>query len=118
MIRNWDRQTGRLVTSGDHFLQGRKSTAAGVYHRLRMFFGEYFLDISQGTPWFQSILGKNPQDVAEAAIKERIITAPDVVAITDFSFDMNSQERRIVVDATVLDINSEAVRILLDEDII
>lgn len=118
MIRKWDRDAGDLATRPDHFLDGRESTAAGVYHRLRMFFAEWFLDITDGTPWIQSVLGKRPQDVAEAAIKERIITAPDVVAITAFSFDMDNTTRRITVDATIVDVNNEAVRILLDEDIL
>ena len=119
MIRHWDRSTGDIVTSGSRqFLSGKESTAAGIYHRLRMFFGEWFLDITDGTPLFQSILGKADQQTAEAAIKQRIITAPDVVAITSFAFNSDRNSRRITVDCTVLDVNNEAVRILFDEDVI
>lgn len=118
MIRNFDRSAGDIVTNGsDQFLRGKESTAAGIYHRLRMFFGEYFLDITDGTPWMQSILGKAPQDVAEAALKQRIITAPDVIAITAFSFDIDRLKRYITVDCTVIDINNAAVRFLFEGDI-
>jgi len=119
MIRNWDKDTGDLVTSGSNqFLYEKESTGAGIYHRLRMFFGEFFLDITDGCPYFQSILGKSPQDVAEAALKQRIITAPGVVAITSFAFDIDRLTRRINVDCTVIDVNNQAVRVLFDEDVI
>jgi hypothetical protein len=118
MIRKWDGTAGDIVTSGsDQFLYAKESTGAGVYHRLRIFFGEYFLDITDGTPWFQSILGKAPQDVAEAALKQRIISAPGVIAITAFSFEIEKLTRRITVDCTVIDVNSSAVRVFFDEEI-
>ena len=119
MIRNWDKDTGDLVTSGSaQFLTGRDDTAAGIYHRLRMFFGEYFLDITDGCPWFSAILGKAPQDVAEAALKQRILTAPGVVSITSFAFDIQRLTRQITVDCTVIDVNNQAVRLLFEEEII
>ena len=119
MIRHWDREAGDIRTRGSRqFLTVQDSTAHGIYHRLRMFFGEHFLDIADGTPWLQTILGKSDPQTAEAAIKQRIITAPGVVAITSFRFDSDRNTRRITVDCTVLDVNNEAVRILFDEDVI
>lgn len=116
MIRAWDRDAGDLVTQGEHFLTGKEATAAGIYHRLRMFFGEWWLDLTDGTPWFQSILGKAPQDLAEIALKQRILSAPGVISIMAFSFQSDAQARHITVDCTVLDVNNEAVRILFEED--
>lgn len=115
MIRNFE--GGDIATSGVQFLEGPEATAQGIYHRLRMFLGEYFLDVSDGTAWFQSILGKAPQDTAEAALKQRIISAPRVVAITEFALDSDARQRRLSVRATVLDVDSEAVQVLLDEEI-
>lgn len=115
MIREWNRDTGDLVTQGEPFLTGKEATAAGIYHRLRLFFGEYWLDVTEGTAWFQSILGKAPQDLAELTLKQRILTAPGVVSITSFSFQTEARARRITVDATVLDVNHESIRILFDE---
>lgn len=109
IIRRWDPSTGDIATRGTQFLSGKNAVGAAIYHRLRMFFGEYFLDISDGTPWFQSILGKKPQDTAEAVIKERIVTAPGVYALTSFSFDMDRETRKITIRASVLtDENAEA----------
>lgn len=116
MIREWNRDTGDLMTRGELFLTGKEATAAGIYHRLRLFFGEYWLDVTEGTAWFQSILGKAPQDLAELTLKQRILTAPGVVSITSFSFQADARERRITVDCTVLDANNEVVKVLFEED--
>lgn len=118
MIRNFDAETGDLVTSGAQFLNGREATASAIRARLKMFFGEYFLDIADGTPWFQSILGKAPQEIAEAALKQRIATTPGVVKVTQFSFNSDAQARRIDIDASVLDVNNEIVKIILSEDVL
>ncbi|MCE8034625.1 hypothetical protein EKK97_14070 [Billgrantia tianxiuensis] len=115
MIREWNRDNGDMATRGEPFLTGKEATAAGIYHRLRLFFGEFWLDVTEGTAWFQSILGKAPQDLAELTLKQRILTAPGVVSITSFSFTTDAASRRITVDATVLDVNHESIRILFDE---
>lgn len=118
MIRHWDRDSGDLLTSGEPFLAGKEATAAGIYHRLRLFFGEYWLDVTEGTAWFQNVLGKAPQDLAEITLKQRILSAPGVVSITSFSFATDAVTRRITVDCSVLDVNHESIRILFHEELI
>lgn len=117
MIRNF--KNGDIVTA-DHegqFLTGRASTANGIRHRLLMFFGEYFLDVADGTPWFQSILGKSSQDLAEISIKQRVLSSKDVVGITEFSFDSNVELRSLSVRVGVVDINNEQVQSIIEEEL-
>lgn len=116
MIRNF--RDGDIVTSGAHFVRGKEATQQGVIRRLRLFLGEYFLNAAEGTDWFGSVLGKAPQDMAEAEIKRRIVTTPGVVGLTAFSFDFEQQERRITIQASVIDENNEIFDVLLDERII
>lgn len=116
MIRSFE--DGDIATSGAQFKRGPAATAQGIYHRLRMFTGEYFLDVSDGTPWFQSILGKAPQGIAEIALKRRIVSAPGVVALTEFRLGSDRTQRRLAVQASVLDVNNAAVQVALDEEII
>lgn len=115
MIRNF--RDGDIVTSGQHFATGKEATRQGVIRRLRLFLGEYFLNSADGTDWFGSVLGKTAQDVAEAEIKRRIVTAPRVVGLTAFSFDVEQLERRIIIQASVIDENNEIFDVLLDERI-
>lgn len=116
MIRNF--VNGDIVTSGEHFAKGKEATRQGVIRRLRLFLGEYFLDATDGTPWFNGILGKTDQDFAEAALKRRIITTQGVIGISSFSLLIEQRERRIVVQAEVIDVNNEQIAISLDERII
>lgn len=116
MIRNFE--NGDIVTSGQQFIEGKAATGQGVYHRLRMFTGEYFLNVLDGTPWFQSILGKSPDGVAETAVKQRIISAPDVLNITQFRFERLAKERTIQIEASLFDVNNEQVAFLFDEGIV
>lgn len=118
MIRNMDPTTGDLADQSTPFLEGKEYVGASIRHRLRMFFGEFFLDISDGTPWMQSILGKKPQDTAEFAIKQRIVSTPGVVQIARFDFDFDRPSRRIRVDCTVLSVFNETIDVLFDEDLI
>lgn len=115
MIRTFE--DGDIVTSGVQFKTGKEATAQGIKHRLRLFLGEYFLDATEGTPWFQSILGKSSDGVAEISVKQRIITAPDVVGFTEFEFSRNAQERSIQVSASLIDVNNEQVKLLFQESV-
>ena len=115
MIRAFE--NGDIVTSGQTFKTGKAATAQAIQQRLRMFRGEFFLDATDGTGWFQEILGKSPDGVAEASLKQRIISAQGVVNITQFSFKRDGDARSIQVESTVIDENNEVVKALLQEDI-
>lgn len=114
MIRNF--VDGDIVTSGEHFAKGKEATRQAVIRRLRLFLGEYFLDATDGTGWFSGILGKTRQDFAEAALKRRIITTPGIIGISSFSLTVEPRERRISVQASVIDVNNEQLLIELSGD--
>lgn len=114
MVRNW--KNGDIATSGRQFLTGAKETALNVQYRLRLFRGEYFLDGTDGTPWFQAILGKTPSGVAEVNIKQRILRAPRVFGIRRFDFTTDRNQRKITASAIVIDEDSELVRVGLENE--
>lgn len=116
MIRNV--QDGDIRTSGRQFAERRDEVAQSIRARLRMFLGESFVDITQGTPWFQSILGKSAQDVAEISIKQRMLTAPGVLQIRKFNFEPDLGRRTLRIDATVIGAQGEDVPFTLSEVII
>lgn len=118
MIRNIDPATGDLAEQSTPFIYDKAFVGASIRHRLLMMFGEFFLDISDGMPWFQAVLGKKAQDTAEFAIKQRIATAPGVVQITRFNFDFDRDSRRIRVDCSVLSVYNETIDVLFDEEIV
>lgn len=76
-----------------------------VRTRLKLFLGEWFVDQTDGTPWFpvsgtNAILGKNPGSNPDTLIKQRILTTQGVLAIQTYSSYLISP-RQLVVNVTI-----------------
>lgn len=97
--------SGQMATSGSKiFITEAEEVAQNIETRLRWFYGEAFLDRQGGTPWFQSILGKNRGSEREAAIKRVILGTNGVSKLTSFSLETNNRE--LIVTGSVLTIYS------------
>lgn len=82
---------GEMATSGSKlFLVRNEEVAQNVETRLKWFYGEAFLERNGGTPWFQSILGKNRGVEREAAIKRTILNTPGVNKLTSFALSVEN----------------------------
>lgn len=101
-VRRLD-DNGDIVTSGQQFITGTDEISQTIKTRLRLFLGEYFRDITDGTPWFQSILGKG-SSVAnkEVLLRNRIIQTQGVLKLTKFETDFNINTRTYSVNVSVL----------------
>lgn len=101
-VRKLD-ENGDIVTHGVMFLKEREEIEQTIKTRLRLFLGEYFRDITDGTPWFEQILGKGASMSArEAALRNRIVRTPGVVRLTSFSTDFDVNTRKYTVTAGAL----------------
>src|SRR5690606_15887722 len=96
-------ESGDLVTRGRMFLTERAAIAQTVVTRLKLFLGEYFRDVTDGTPWFQQILGK-PENLnaVEAILRNRIARTPGVVRLLSFELQFDLDSRTLSVQAQVL----------------
>lgn len=63
--------------------------------RLLLWLGEWFLDISEGTPYFQGILGKHSESLADATIQDRILGTQGVTDITNVVSNLNPTTRKL-----------------------
>lgn len=71
--------------------------------RLRMFFGEWFLDTGKGVPYFQEILKKQPNAVAvDSILKTTILETPGVIELLRFNFDYDAPTRSLTLDFAAL----------------
>jgi hypothetical protein len=95
---------------GDLYLDATGSTvlhstlALEVIQRLTVrfsfWFGEYFMDSNEGTPWIQYILTQAPSDQLIRAVITPIITnCEGVDSVTRFTYSI-SRERRLSVTFT------------------
>ena len=94
---------GDIVTSGTQFLTEQEEIAQTIYTRLRLFLGEYFRDVTDGTPWFEQILGKAVNMTArEAVLRKRIANTSGVIRLVSFSTDFDRDSMTYTVTASVL----------------
>lgn len=103
-VRRLDAETGDIITSGEMpFITGQDEIAQTIKTRLRLFYGEYFRDVTDGTPWFQRILGKGDNlDAIESILRTRIAETKGVIKLTAFSMNYDLDLRKLEVAASVL----------------
>lgn len=78
------------------------AVAQAILTRLNLWTGEWWLDLSIGTPWLQQILGKpRGPGSPDAAIRQRILTTPYVTNLTDYASNYNPTNRSWVVSCKV-----------------
>lgn len=77
------------------------AVAQAVKTRFELWYGQWFLDTTAGTPWIQSVLGKQKPDVYNLAIRQRILETQGVNSIIDFNTNVNTSTRRVTFTATI-----------------
>jgi len=94
---------GDITTSGQQFTDEINEVAQTVTTRLKLFLGEYFRDITDGTPWFEQVMNKaSSLSAKEAAIKNRIIRTDGVLQLTSFETNFDLPTRTYTVNAGIL----------------
>lgn len=69
---------------------------------LWFFLGEWYLDVTDGVPYYQDILVKAPvQITVESILKSTILETPDVLELTQFDLTYENDTRRLFLDFTV-----------------
>lgn len=105
---------GDLALGPQKFLTGysAEEVAQNVRTRLKFFLGEWFLDTSDGTDWFGSVLGKGSRLASrEAVIRRRILLAPGCAGMTAFSVTSDPATRELTVSATIVSSNGDSADI-------
>lgn len=75
-------------------VDGDEAIKQAVLSRLNFFLGEWFLNTLEGTPWFQHILVKGPQESVVRDIFRRVcLGTPGVVEFTQFKMSINAQRK-------------------------
>ena len=101
-VRKLD-ENGDIVTKGQQFIGSKEEISQTVLTRLRLFLGEYFRDVTDGTPWYEQILGKfQSLSSAEAALRARIANTEGVIRLTYFSASFDEASRKYSVAAGIL----------------
>lgn len=78
-----------LVTNNELTLTtGREAIRQHIQTSYRLFFGEWFLDIGIGVPYFETVFQKQANFVAvQQVLKSVVINTPGVIGLLSFLFD-------------------------------
>jgi hypothetical protein len=86
-------------------LTDKDAVRQAILTRLLLFQGEWWEDLNEGTPWFQTILGTrvtpNNQQVMTQALAARITGTPYVTAIQNLDVAFDPVARKFSFSATV-----------------
>lgn len=85
--------------SANYLVNSSAMVAQNVQTRLLLMQGEWFLDITEGTPYATAILGKGTKSLYDQAIKTRILGTFGVNSIVEYSSEL--QNRLLSVTATI-----------------
>lgn len=76
--------------------EGAEAIRQHLLTRFQLFFGEWFLDITEGVPWYQDILIKKPAfSVVQEILKDVILDTPGVLELRSFNLDFTAQTRQL-----------------------
>lgn len=84
------------------------AVALAVKTRLLLERGEWFLDVTEGTPYHTEILGMGTKATADAAIRERILDTQGVTELVAYNSVYNADKRTFNVTATINTIYGQA----------
>ena len=87
----------------DFYRDSPEAVAQAVKTRLMLWLREWYLDLEDGTPWLDGILGKGTDLTADAFIRARILGTTGVVEIVDgtYSSTLDRDARKLSVSCTI-----------------
>ena len=95
------------------FVSGQKAIAQAIKTKILLFYGEWWEDISEGIPMFQSIVGQtNKSNVANALellLNERVLEVPGVEVVNEITATIDGRTISIYIWCTTE--NNEQVEV-------
>jgi tetrahydromethanopterin S-methyltransferase subunit F len=95
-----DQTTGDLVETAGQLkvVTGLEAVAQKVYCALKLFLGEYWLNRSLGTPYYEVIFQKNVDlSLKDSVLKAQITNVPEVVELVSYKSTYIGAERKLAV---------------------
>lgn len=83
----------------NRFITQTEATVQAVETRLRLFKGEWFLNLDDGVPWFQRVLIKPARlREVESIIRRTILQTEGVERLIKFDFIFDGETRKLSVE--------------------
>lgn len=85
-------------SAANYLVDSPEAVGQRVGTRLRLWVGDWFLDLTEGTPYWEQILGHKNIALAGAVLRDRILSTPFAVSVDDYSviFDETTRDFKVV----------------------
>lgn len=93
--------TGDLLSQNNDLMiiDNAERVAQQILITLRFWLGEWFLDTTQGVPYLEYILIKNPnENHIRQILSEAILSVEGVQAVDEMTLDFDAKNRRLYVE--------------------
>jgi hypothetical protein len=87
--------------SADFWKDVPDAPAQAVVTRLRLQTGQWFLDLTEGTPWKTRVLGKYTEATRDLVVRYRTRGTQGVTEISSYSSNLDRDTREFSVDMTI-----------------
>ena len=93
---------------GNFFIDVPEAVAQACATRLKLWLGEWFVDITQGMPWLTEVIGTGTSTLYDAAIRSHILDTQGVLRIVTYSSVRNPNTRGLAVAVRIDTVYGEA----------
>lgn len=85
----------------DFYINNPEAVGQAVETRLRLWLGEWFLNITDGTQYQTNVLGTGKFESAPPVIRQRILETEGVTEIVSFDAIINADNRKLTIRSTI-----------------
>lgn len=113
----------RITSSGDYsfgsgsknYVDGNEAVAQAIRTKLLLFYGEWWENLGEGIPVFQSVLGQtNPETIKSSLsmlVEQRITEIQEVDSVKNIEIDYDRKNRTISMEVDVTTTSGEIVNV-------
>lgn len=101
--RRLDTEGDMVIGHGDadYLKDTPECVAQAVATRLRLLRGEWFLDLTEGTPYAPSVFGKHTRESYDFALRQRVLETEGVTSIEEYESIFDGETRKLTVNITI-----------------
>jgi hypothetical protein len=102
----------KLTASGDYsfgngaldfYVNTPEAVAQAIETTLKFFLGEWYLNVNDGTPWVQSILGFHSQEDADEALIQVVYNVQGVQNVSNWQSTYDPETRQYTSISAIVD---------------
>lgn len=87
--------------ASDFYVNVPDAVRLACVYRLQMNLGEWWLDLSSGTPWGTKVIGRQTESTRDPVVRSRVLGTPNVIALTNYSSTLDRDTRKWSVSGMV-----------------